>query len=255
MFSNSCYEILNLNLSTKNTATSWAQRRPYRLARIAFTSGKTLLHPAVGRHRRQYAAPFVAAGINEHPTIGRETGRLIEAAIADDLERAVLQIQRADLKTIVAAGDQRQRLAVRRHRGPGIIPAFEAHALGTAAGGRGAVELRRTAAVGREVNRLPVRRPHWLGGDGEIVGDAAQALAGQLQYIDFGVAVFRQGERQIAAIGCPGRRAVDAGERGDQLTLAGGEVLHPHLRALVLERYVSESVAVARPGRRHQRLR
>src|SRR3569623_1520439 len=101
MFSNSCYEIINLNYSTKNTATSWAQRRPYRLARIAFTSGKALLHPAICRHRRQYAAPFVAAGIIVHPTIGRETGRLIESAVADDLDRAVLQIQHADLKTIV----------------------------------------------------------------------------------------------------------------------------------------------------------
>ena len=112
------------------------------------------------------------------------------------------------------------------------------------------IDLRSAAPVRSEVQALALGRPGRLCVDGRIIGDARQALGGQVEHEDVEVAgAARQGQCEPASIWREGGRPVHACAGGNLAPFARAHALHEHGSNPVLERHIGQPLAVRRPGR------
>ena len=76
-------------------------------------------------------------------------------------------------------------------------------------------DARLSRAVGDERHLLAARRPGRLGVDPRVSRETLQHAGRQREHVDLRVAVLRERERQVAPVGAPAGRGVDAHERGE----------------------------------------
>ena len=104
----------------------------------------------------------------------------------------------ATKKLAVAARHVGELLAVGTDPRRDVVVGAERHARGRAAARRHPVDLRRPAAIGREVDRLAIRREHGLGIDAARLRQPLRLAALRRDHVDLRAAVARQRDRQTA---------------------------------------------------------
>ena len=102
-----------------------------------------------------------------------------------------------DEELAVAARHVRERLPSGLTRGRDVVGRAEGHAAGIAVGDAHPVDLRRAAAVRREVDRAAVGREHRLGVDAARLGQPPGLAAVGADQVDLRPAVARQGDCQL----------------------------------------------------------
>src|SRR5690606_27411672 len=143
------------------------ERPPHRLTHVADSRFDALLDVPVARDRPEHAPSPFARREDQERTVRRVARRLVElsATTQHAEELVVREVERRDPEIslrVVAAMHDREKPAVRRDTRAGVVVPVKRHALRCGTGvriRRDAIDLRRPAAIGHEVDRLAVRRP------------------------------------------------------------------------------------------------
>ena len=181
---------------------------------------------------------------------------LVVAGVGDHLRLRAgrREVEDDEAKGVARARDVGERSPVGAHGRADVVAAAEGDALGRAAARGHAVDLRRAAAVAREVEPAAVGAVLGLGVDRRARRETARIAAVPADREQLRAAFARERHGKALAVGRPRRRAVRAAEIGDRAALAAGDVVDEDDRLLALERDVGELLAVRRPRRRDDRL-
>src|SRR5882724_11201454 len=125
---------------------------PGRLAYVTSGSCQARANARIRRGRGKYAAAIDFGCVQQQAAVGRKTGRFVQSGIGQRDLLAASQVERLHLELVVATAYVDQHAPVRAQAWRYVVVAGEGYALHVTAGEIHTIDLRSTAAVGREVD-------------------------------------------------------------------------------------------------------
>src|SRR5690606_9091425 len=202
------------------------ERRPGRFSYFTFLRWQVDLDPAIDGYGFQYPCTPELCRINYHTSIRGNTGRFIHLRAGHHIEGAALEILHRHMEFSVAAMHICQVAPVRGDIRPCILGPLEAQATHCLVPEVELVDLGPTSPTRREHRRLTVRQPARFRINRIMCGLPLNFSCGDVENIDFRVAIAGQRQRQLLSVRRPVRRTIDSGEAGYLVPLHGRQLMY-----------------------------
>src|ERR1039458_1446847 len=173
---------------------------PHRFTCVSGLCKHMLLHTTIAGHGRQYTTIARLAGKQDEFPVRCKTGVFLPPACGEDIHLPGLKILRGDLELAIDEMGEHKTFAIRIITRRKVVALAKRHALLRSTPHRHTIDLRTTAAIRGEQQRLPVRRKIRLGIDRVTEGDAANSAAVRPYQVNLRTAVTCQHDGQLLAV-------------------------------------------------------